>query len=294
MRSYKIFKENKKVGNFGIQYLDDKLKGILKSDLILIGARSGAGKSTIANMVAKANKDKKVALLSLENFEGDLFINDVYYRYMDKTRNYDYDMRAFISGQYQLDDEVLRQCELEAEKATTFAKNVYRQDDYGIKKIKEDIIRSAEAGIELIIIDHLDYIDKDNPNENDNSHITELMKTIRQAQDIFKVAVIAVSHLRKSNGKEPPVVPNMDEFIGSSNKVKQSTAVIMIAPDDSSNENAVVDHLKATWCCVRKLRNGGIDNKTARLYFNKKTGSYEQKYDICKVNYSGTEVEEIL
>jgi len=44
----RYMEQNKRVGKFGVSYLDDKLRGILQGDLILIGARSGAGKSSIA------------------------------------------------------------------------------------------------------------------------------------------------------------------------------------------------------------------------------------------------------
>ena len=142
---------------------------------------------------------------------------------------------------------------------------------------------------ELVIIDHLDYVDKDNSSDNDVSHVTELMKTIRELQDQFKVAVVAISHLRKHQGKEPPAVPSMDEFIGSSNKVKQATVVIMMSPDDKQNEKTAgeIPHIKSTWCCIRKIRNGILSNKTGRLYFNTHKTEYDNNYDEHIVSYSG-------
>ena len=74
--------ENYKVGSFGIDYLDRKLNGIAKSDLTLIGARSGSGKSSIANRIYSINnKNIKCTLFSLENFDGDLYSQNVYLKY---------------------------------------------------------------------------------------------------------------------------------------------------------------------------------------------------------------------
>lgn len=286
--------KNKKVAKFGVKYLDDRLGGITKSDLIIVGARSGAGKSTLSNIIAMANTDKKLALFSLENFDGDDFAKECYYNYMKLTGDYSLDMRRFMSGQYELMPKFVEKAEEMADAKLKHIKLISRTNGYNVSKLKEDMISSvANDGCELLIIDHLDYLDKDNPNDNDVTHMTELMKTIRQLQDEFGVAVIAVSHLRKpGNSKFMPAVPSVDEFIGSSNKVKEATAVIMFAPDDKENQNNAGGYLRSTWCCIRKLRNGGIDNKVARMAFNTRTGLYQDVYNTHKVSYSGDVLDE--
>lgn len=283
--------QNTKVGYFGNTYLDDRLKGILKGDLVLIGARSGSGKSTIAENIAtyNASRDVKVTLISLENFEGDNYITSAYYEYKRLTQNWALDLRDFASGDFKIDMFALEKAEKFAENKFKNINLINRQEDYTREDLKNDIITQVKnEKTQLIIIDHLDYLDK-YENETDISHISCLMKEIRQAQYAFKVPVVAISHLRKNNNSEIKI-PNVDEFIGSSNKVKESTCVIMFAPDDEANMNNN-SSLKATWCCVRKLRMGGVDNKAARLFFNQKTGNYEDEYNLFKVNYSGTKIE---
>lgn len=276
------FQNNRKVGKFGIKYLDDKLKGILKGDLILIGARSGAGKSSLADMIAQynANNDFKVHIFSLENFTDDAFVTKAYYEYKRLTGNWDLNLRDFASGDFQIDTDKLIEAEKYAEECYKNVGITTRQKGYGIAQLKNDIIHQVkDNGVSLLIIDHLDYVDKDNPNENDNSHITELMKTIRELQDEFKVAVVAISHLRKNmSTKDLPIIPSIDEFIGSSNKVKESTVVIMVAPDDEENEDNQ-SFKKVTWFSIKKLRMGGVDNKNGKLWFNRRNGTYEPEYE---------------
>ena len=204
-RLINYFQNNQKVGTFGIKYLDDKLRGILKADLILIGARSGAGKSTIADMIAQHNAKakKKVHIFSLENFTDDAFVTKAYYEYKRLSGDWKLTIRDFASGDFEINTDYLIQAEKFAEECFKDIGITSRQKGYDIKKLKDDIIRVVkDDGIELLIIDHLDYVDKNNPNENDNSHITELMKTIRELQDEFKVAVVAISHLRKNIGRD--------------------------------------------------------------------------------------------
>ena len=286
------WKQNKKVGSFGIKYLDDTLRGILKGDLILIGARSGAGKSTIAELIATANSQKgvKVTLLSLENFKDDNFMQKAYYRYKSVSQEWDLNQRDFASGNFEPNEYALREAEKYAEEQYKNIDVINRQKfEFGIESLKTSIIEAVEKNkSELIIIDHIDYLDKE-IGQSENEHITCLMREIRDAQYAFKVPVIAISHLRKSNSKEDVKVPGLDEFIGSSNKVKESTCVIMLAPDDEGNMQTDSRN-KSTWCCIRKLRMGGIKNEAAKIYFDTRRGEYLDSYNVYRINYGGTKV----
>lgn len=289
-------KDNAKVAEFGISYLDSKLNGILKGDLVLIGARSGSGKSTIADIIATYNAKNgvKVTLISLENFEGDNFLTKAYYKYKEITQDWELTLRQFASGDFQMNLFALEQCQKYVQNEYKNICLINRQKDYTIENLKNDIVNAVEnENSQLVILDHVDYLDK-YEGENEIAHITNLMKSIRNAQYAFKVPVVAISHLRKpSNNKMDVIIPSIDEFIGSSNKAKESTVVITFAPDDESNSDFPKGENKSTWCCVRKLRMGGVDNTCAKIFFNQKKGIYESNYLLYKVNYSGTKVEAI-
>ena len=289
-------KDNKRIGTFGNAYLDYKLKGINKGDLILIGSRSGAGKSTIAELIATHNADKgvKVTLISLENFEGDNILNTAFYYYKDLAKDYDLNIRDFMSGEFAINQSCLEQAEKMARKRFLNINIINRRvEGFTLADLKECLTDAkVNKNSELVIIDHLDYFDKLS-NESDNEHISNLMSEIREAQYALKMPVVAVSHLRKNGDKECKV-PSMDEFIGSSNKVKQSTIVVLFAPDDETNEGRMLTdkYLRSTFCCVRKLRNGGIDNTVGRLEFDTKLGKYCNFWCEYKINYYGTKISE--
>lgn len=293
MNMYDYWQDNKKVGIFGIKYLDDKLGVILQSDLILVGARSGAGKSTLAEMLAINNSHEgfPVKLFSLENYRGDSWATRVFNYYRAITKDYSLKQRIFACGEFAINTTALKQAQDKATKDFEGIDIQGRDSSYTIKRLCDDIVESSKT-CRLIILDHLDYIDKDESTD-ENTHITDLMKAIREVQEKYKVAVVAISHLRKSIGKQPPAVPSIDEFIGSSNKVKQATVVVMVAPDDILNEKEHNDNKKYTYFCIRKCRMGGIDNKVGRLVFDKRINAYEPEYDECVVNYLGDKVEVI-
>lgn len=291
MNMDEYWKKNYRVGKFGIKYLDEHLNGISKNDLIIIGSRSGAGKTSIATRIFNVNNQNvKCKLFLLENFDGDLYSNNVFIKYR-KYSNQDITQRQWLMNDFKVDYEALSKAEKEVKDSMNEKYIITRQPDYTIKKLKDDMIKAVEEdGCELLIIDHLDYVDKDNPTENDISHITDLMKTIRRLQDTYNVAVVAISHLRKPDHAKIPVkIPNENEFIGSSNKVKEATVVIMFAPDDEGNLKLNDPYHRRTWCCIRKNRFGGIDGRCANLVYDTKMQCYSDVYEIHSVNYLGTE-----
>ena len=285
-----------KVGIFGIPYLDDTLGGISKTDLILIGARSGAGKTSIASIIAIANKDSNVALFSLENFDGEDILKYSYYEYKKRDCSYRGNIRDFVFNDtaFKVDENLLDQAINSTENKLKHINLFTRKKDYTIEKLKQDMIETVVKNkTKLIIIDHLDYLDKENPNGTDIQHISDVMRVIRDFQDAFDCAIVSLSHLRKSDKRFSGAIPSMDEFIGSSNKIKEATIVITLSPDDEKNLENINSNLKSTWCCIRKLRLGGISNTTSRIYFNTLTGQYSKNYQICSVNFDGTKIKEI-
>lgn len=289
---YEYWDKNKIVGKFGVPYLDRELVGISKSDLVLIGARSGAGKTSLAKIIYEANDKTKTALFSLENYQGDLEMSLLRKEYNIRSDSH-YDARHWQTGKdIKIDNWALSQSILAVREKL---KNSYifgrtppdgDKKAWNIETLTSKIIWCATHGIELIIIDHLDYLDRDNPNESDNSHITELMKALRSAQEAGS-AIVAFSHLRKPMGKtDDLIVPNENEFIGSSNKVKQATQVVLFAPANDGDDKDGY----GTWCCIRKNRNGGIKNHVAKLYFIPSTESYLEKFEVYTINYAGTKI----
>jgi len=285
------------VGRFGIPYLDDKLGYILATDFILAGARSGAGKTTISTIIAMANKDNKVCLFSLENFANDSLLQEAYAIYCKLNKKYDLSLRQILSSKHneEVNWDVWEKAECQAKEKFEHIRLISRSDGYNLENLKRDWEQAVADGYKLIILDHIDYLDKVNAGDSDVMHISEICKEIRKIQNKTPCGLFALSHLRKTVSKEPPAVPSIDEFIGSSNKVKEATCVLMFAPNDKRNEEILKDtgneNLKSTFCCIRKLRNGGFSNKVGIMYFNRNKNNYESDYQEKIVSYSG-EVKE--
>jgi len=283
---------NKLKAKYGIPYLDEELLGIFQNELVLIGARSGAGKTTIANQIAIHNSHKlKVALFSLENFDGDLLDFETFKEYKKLNLACRITFRDFCNME---EDEHFPIAKSKASAKIDKMSVVFRKvDGFNINDMVENFLKLAREGCELFIIDHIDYFDMHNPRENENKNISDIMKEVRKLQDIYSVPVIMISHLRK--GIKETIIPTLEDFMGTSNKVKEATTVILFSPDDEENSSAEISgkHKKSTWVCIRKDRMNGYRDKVCKVMFDPSTLSYEEEYRLYSVNYWGTKVEMI-
>lgn len=302
-----IFENNEIVAKYGIPCLDNDLKGILKSDLILIGASTGCGKSTIAKLIAEENakNNKEITVISLENFKGDDFLENLFQEYKTTTKNYNIDIIDFINL-YQQNGIEKKSLKIAEQKTRERYKNIsyiYREEeDYTTEQLKEDVkYIFRETQTDLIILDHVDYLDKE-CGENDIDHITKLMSTIRSMQLVYKIPMVCISHLRKNNignVKNPVLIPSLDDFIGSSNKTKIATVVIILSPDEdvkAERNIGLKNYEKPTFCCIRKHRKLGrkVVGYAKRIIFDLRMGKYDsEKITNFQVNYTGNQINEI-
>jgi len=282
------FDRHKKVARYGIECLDDRLKGIMACELVLIGARSGAGKSTIASMIAENNKDKKVAVISLESEKNDIIMTEVYKKYKRAIGNKWLAKRDFVMGKDNLDMLKVSDFAIEELEKSKNINMYYRNPEgFNIESLKDIISQEVEKGVELIVIDHIDYFDMHNPRANENQNISEIMRCIRIMQSSYNVPVVMISHLNK--GSRETKIPTQEDFMGTSNKVKEATTVILFAPDDDGNLEGD-EYIKKTWICVRKDRVDGYDNKVYNVGFDLLTKEYQNGYEVYRVNYWGNKV----
>lgn len=288
--------KNRIVGHYGVPYLDKELLGISCSDLVVIGSYSGKGKSTLGRIIYENNDKLTTALFSLENFEGDVEAEEIRKKY-NEVMHTNISTRQWQTGEFvpnrAVFEQITEEIEKEMDNSTVFGRKTPDGKPWTVDTLRQEMMRCVTSeGINLIILDHLDYLDRDNPNESDISHVTELMKMIRDVQEVAPhgCGVVAFSHLRKPLTKaEDTLIPNENEFIGSSNKIKQATQVVIVASDNKPIEPRGY----GTWFCIRKDRAGGVKNKVAKMFFDPIKAAYAPEYEMYIVNYAGTKVEKI-
>lgn len=134
---------------------------------------------------------------------------------------------------------------------------------------------------DLVIVDHLHYVDTDDPSENRG--LKAIVSTVRDLQSRTNKPTLLICHIRKADRarKKPQLVPAIEDIHGSSDAGKISTKAIVIAPAydqpaDPSNPNLAPTYVDPTKCRV----DGSRTRFVGLVAFNFRTGRYEPTYEL--------------
>ena len=202
----------------GFSGLDRVLAGMGKSDLIIVGARPGMGKTSfclnIGTNVA-AQTGKKVCIFSLE-MSAEQLVNRI------------------ISSEAMVDSHKLRTGELQqedwesvAEATSRLAKcDILIDDTAGITVtgMKAKLRRVKDLG--LVIIDYLQLMQGDARTENRAQQVADISRSIKLLAKELMVPVICCSQLSRANEKREEKRPGLSD-LRESGSIEQDADVVL-------------------------------------------------------------------
>jgi KaiC/GvpD/RAD55 family RecA-like ATPase len=270
---------------FGVDFLDDALRGIFPDDLILLGAPSGVGKTQLCCNIALANiaDGRNVHYIALEAGEYEIerrlkwplvlgyFLSDKARPNLGKRIDYvDWLMGTFAKELTPYEDLASKYFESAYKNLHLY----YKTDKFGLSELITSVHYCAEQ-TDLIMIDHVHYFDFDDDNEN--RAIKDIAKTVRSLALEEQRPIILVAHLRKRDRANDDLVAGLEEFHGSSDLFKIATRVITVSPGRTTQEGSY-----ETFFRVPKNRlDGGVTRFSAKEYFDPRQGGYEKnRYQI--------------
>jgi len=229
----------------GFADIDDALAGMQKSNLLILAARPGVGKTSLALNIAQnvAVKDKKnVGFFSLE---------------MSKEELVD----RLLVGQADIDSWKLKTGKLSEDDFTKLSNAMGELaeaplfiDDTPALSILEMRTKArrlqVENGLDLIIVDYLQLARSRNL-ENRVQEVSEISQGLKNLARELKTPVLALSQLSRAvetrGGKKPQLADLRD-----SGSIEQDADVVIFLwrEDDENPENIVLD--------IAKHRNGPL------------------------------------
>lgn len=273
----------------GLPMVDEYLLGVLPTDLVIIGAGSGVGKTQVLTETAKYNAcmGKRVLFIALEAEDSEIEMRLLYQilaslyfaipaNVRPDTRN-EVSYRAWrlgfcdeaFSGVYERAQEMFHQ------RYDTLS-TVYRSENFTIKDF-EKILESVQADKpDIVILDHLHYFDHDGMDEN--RAVSDIIKRIRQLNLFYQIPFVVAAHTRKD---VDAIVPDKEHFMGTSNIYKQATVCVMLSPkpDGYHSQAGISD----TLISVTKTRTGGMGNLCGEIYFSIPNQSYAMQWKLGRL-----------
>lgn len=277
--------------SFGVTFLDEALGGIFPNDLIVLGAKTGLGKSQLATLIAQSNasQGRRVHMFALEAEEFEIERRIKYQMIAEKFFSLSPRPRFrlnYLDWYYGKLDEELNEIESEIDRQGGVYPTLniyYRNGNFGIQEF-ERLFFAIKDQTDLVIIDHLHYFDLED--ENENRAVKEIVKKIRDCALISGRPIILISHVRKSDKRAKQLIPDIEDFHGSSDIGKIATKAITIAPSLEPQAGA----LRNTYFNVLKCRADGARTRAvAMLAFNLNRQRYENDYFLGALSSDGTE-----
>ncbi len=243
----------------GFTDLDNILAGLQDSNLIILAARPGIGKSAFALNVARwvaVEKKQPVCFFSLEMSKEEL---------VDRLLIRQADIDAWKMKIGKLVDEDFSKL---SDAMGILAEAPLYLDDTPALSVLEMRTKArrlqVEAGLRLIIVDYLQLI-QGRRLENRVQEVAEISQGLKNLAKELKVPVLAISQLSRAVEARGTSRPRLADLRESGSIEQDADVVIFLYREDEDNNEIV--------CCeVAKHRNGppGILN----LYFNPKRISF--------------------
>lgn len=241
----------------GYTYLDTMLTGLGRSDLIILAARPGMGKTSFAlniatNVAEKANVP--VAIFSLEMTKEQLASRILA-------------SKALVDSQSMRTGTLKRQDWIDLTKASEVLSGapVYLDDTSNItvNEMKAKVRRlnqdPAKPNIGLIIIDYLQLMSSGKRNENRVQEVSEMTRNLKIMAKELDVPIMVLSQLsrgpdKNAGGNHRPVLSDLRD----SGSIEQDADVVMFLYREAYyNQDSDVDAGLAE-CIIAKNRHGDV------------------------------------
>ncbi len=273
----------------GIRPLDEMLLGFCERDLVLLGARTGVGKTQLATAIAVnlALRGTRTLFIALEAHHREIedralyarLVAQFFVRYPNGKPGINLRYRAWRMGLLDAElGDLEKEVHGELSRTLSYISTVYGGSKYTVDDFVK-AIDSAEADIGLIILDHFHFIE--NPDDNEQRGFKAAAQKIREAALRNRKPVLLLAHMRKTSRGEKNPIPDIDDFHGSSDLTKIATDVIIAA---RAEEIAGVNGERGTWLYIPKSREAGDAQGYAALVgYDSRTGVYKEEYFLARV-----------
>ena len=233
----------------GLHDLDKKINGLNKSDLILIAARPGMGKTSLAlNMALNVAKstDKTVAFFSLEMSREQLAMR-------------------LLSNESFVDNQKLVTGKLSEEDwgKLSIASSALSQTDIRVDDNPSITVAEMNAkcrridNLGLVLVDYLQLMTQAAPGksgENRVNVVSEISRAMKIMAKELNVPVICLSQLSRANESRTDKRPMLSDLRESGAIEQDADSVLFIYRDDYYNENS--EEKNVAECIVAKNRHG--------------------------------------
>ena len=214
----------------GLQDLDNKICGLHKQELTIIGARPGVGKTTFALQIAEhiAEKGIEVAIISLEMSE----IQIIQKMLSKKTKINSYKMR--MATLEDKDWEKIAEATTQIPKLPIHLTTKARTLQY-IENIARKLKNKNNLG--LLIIDYIQLIKNNGKFNNREQEVADITRTLKLLSLELDIPIVGLCQLNRNASKSEPTLADLRE----SGSIEQDADNVLFLYQENEEEGNIVN-----------------------------------------------------
>ncbi|MCO5182357.1 MAG: replicative DNA helicase [Anaerolineae bacterium] len=234
----------------GFTDLDRLLGGLNKSDLLIVAARPGMGKTAFQirmALTAARRYDKRVAMFNLEMSGEQL-------------------LQRMVAMETQIDSQRLRRGKLLESEMPVFYETIGRlseshifiDDTPGVtpRDLRTKCRRLyAEHGIDLVMVDYLQLMQSDHSNNNRVQEISEISRGLKLLARELDVPVVAAAQLSRAVESRQDKHPMLSD-LRDSGSIEQDADIVMFIYRDEYYNPETTERPNIAEISIAKHRNG--------------------------------------
>lgn len=249
----------------GLKDLDKLLGGLQRSDLIIIAARPGMGKSSLGlsiSLQAARKWNKRIAVFSLEMSDEQL-------------------VQRLLSAETGIDSQRLRLGQIHDDEWPQFIQATSLLADTGIflddtpaisvMELRTKARRlEAEHGLDMIIVDYMQLMRGDRRSENRQQEISYISRSLKELARELNIPVLAMSQLSRAVESRHDKRPMLSDLRESGSIEQDADIVMFIYRDEIYNPDTEFPNLAEI--IVAKHRSGPTG--LFSIYFKKQLAQF--------------------
>lgn len=215
----------------GIARLDNALGGMHPSDLVIVGARPGVGKTAFSTTVCLniARLGKKVGFFSTE-----MSVIQLTSRMAS--------IQAHIAAKKLRDADLSEQEYTRLTAASIALKNAYIKicDKPSIKAseiIHQSKLWQMNGGMDFIIVDYLTRIRSDNPSGNQNLDVGEIVTQMKNIARMLKIPVMVLAQLNRNSESRADRRPRCSDLRDSGIIEQEADQILLLHRPEYDPDN---------------------------------------------------------
>ncbi|MDE2019872.1 MAG: replicative DNA helicase [Patescibacteria group bacterium] len=251
----------------GFPALDNKLSGLQKSDLIILGARPSSGKTSFALDIARnaALAGSSVGIFSLEMSREQVIDRIV-------SAESQVPLWHILTGRIQ-DDSEFMMIQGALDRLSEVKLFIDDSPSLNVLQMRSMARRlQVEHGLDLLIVDYLQLIRPRTSSDNVVTQITEISRGMKALARELKVPVLAISQLSRNVEQRDHKTPRLSDLRDSGSLEQDADIVAFIYRKEADSVDAN-DQTNITNILIAKHRNGPIGE--IELMFDRERASFK-------------------